>query len=324
MLLAACGSGGGGGGGPVELKSGQDVAREVANLIALNDQSGGMSSKSASASRASVGPRGTLATRLWRQSRRSSSKVAQTETCNGGGTYTSEFFAGQQRSLPFFGVTPVMDLYVEDYNNCKYVNGTYSDTQNGHFESADNYAYTGFTPQNPYYDTVAFGRDNSRVTFVSRDTEFNEVVTLGALGRSETRDNGSVYETRDLVQLDFDSSFDGDRFRVSLDFGSGEDYLAIVDSYTAGTLAVDGPFAYSSTDCPGGSLILSTDQAMTFAEDGFGTYVSGGRLTIDAGTASVDLVFSSNGDVAYEFVGGESGTILRSELVDASGCIFLF
>lgn len=321
-VLSACG-GGGGGSSAVTLKTKDDVIREVSNLSSLLSP-GSVGAKSAQPGARNLGARRFMELKAGGKASPSKRLKAGTRYDCGTGYYTEEVFSNTSRSLPLFSVSPNMDYDIEIYSSCKDVEGTYSTTQNGTGESGDNWGYAAFTGGSPGYDYLAL----SNYSYTEKDTnpDYGYTFTFKGQGRGESRDDGAAYLSRDAISLDITSVFEGDTFKVSLDFGKSGSFLETTDNYGSdGTFEVNGPLAYSSSDCPGGSMTLSTPQAISFGSDVDGDYTTGGQLQIVSGGKTVTLDFQSNGDVDFEIEGGVSGVITRAEQDESfDECSLLF
>lgn len=325
-VLAACG-GGGGGSDFVSLKARDDVVREAANVVYLYIDNGGGTAASGGANAAgrSIGAKGLAARTLSGRGGIVAKNAAPkaTAACHSG-SYTYDNFYGVARSLPLFAVAPTVDYYAEANNDCRFIEGTYSEYYDGSFEQGDNAAYTGGTAEAPLYDYMSDGSGGTPFRVVLQDTSYDEKLTVTTLGRVETRDTGTSYESREIFALDLAYSYPGDSFKMSIDTGADAVPLVFVDNYGGdGSVSIDGPLSYGSSFCDGGALEYDTLENLTFASDGSGTYVNGGELVITSGDASVALVFADNGDVQYTFSGGGSGVVTRSEVNNAVGeCVF--
>jgi hypothetical protein len=160
---------------------------------------------------------------------------------------------------------------------------------------------------------------------VFEDTDFDERLTLRTLGRAESRDNGTSYESREVFSLDFTYTFPGDSLRLDIEAGDSGDPLIFVDNYNGdGSLSIDGPFRYSSDFCNGGSLRYDTVQNLTLGfSDTYGYYPNDGQLRIESGSAGVTLDFQPNGDISYTFDSGATGTVTLAQVAAEEGCVFM-
>jgi hypothetical protein len=321
LALAACG-GGGGGSNTVSLKSRDDVVREVANLSILYVDGG---APAASAKTRSIGARG-LMTRTLAGRQRTPAKNAspKTTTACDSGSLTYDNFYGVVRSLPLFGVDPTVDYYLETNSSCKFVDGSYSELYSGRYEEGGNIGYTAGSAESPLYEYYQDGEGGAPYRMVLQDTAYDEKLTFTSLGRVESRDTGTAFESREVYGVDIVYVFGGDSVRIGIDTGESANPLIFVDNYGGDTsLSIDGPMRYTSSFCEGGALEYATLTNLTVASDGSGTYINGGELTITSGSASVTLVFESDGDVQYTLSGGGSGLVTRAELANATGeCVF--
>ncbi|MGH8481143.1 MAG: hypothetical protein ACRES8_01615 [Nevskiaceae bacterium] len=323
-MLAACG--GDGGSSTVSLKTEQDVTREIVNVIGLRDSAGSGSTSTMARSGVSGSMRarlaGTMAARDVSGPGRAQAKTTPAKEnvpCDSGAYVYFEFF-NVARSLPLFGVNPPVDYYYYDHDDCRLVSGSESVTTNGYEEYGDNISYSSATAESPRYEYYAYGSGSGRYSFLFEDTSFDETFRLDSQGRGEYRDNGSSRESREIAEFDLAVTFGSFRESVELDAGATGEPLVIVDNYGAGNATIDGPFRYSSEACRGGRLAYTTLQPVTFASDDFGTYVNGGELFIESGSASVTLVFQSDGSALYELSSGGSGIVTRAELSAYEGC----
>lgn len=311
MTLMACG-GGDDGPGAVTLKSESDVVREVLNL-------GNLVQPVQPAAKSGQAGGSKLMQRLAGSNRaKAKSKAAEVIPCSTG-SYTYEFFSQVNRELPLFGTSTTMDYDQYESRNCKYTEGTYSETYNGWEEYGYNYAYSNGTDY--WYD--AYGRGSA--AYVEKYQDTGESGTFKSLGRSEGRETATVYESRDALEIDFDFSFEGERFRFSFDLGESGNPLILVEDYAAETVSIDGPLAYTVPGCRGGRIEYTTVQPITFGSDQLGSFVNGGQVVMEAGSAEVTVTAQLNGDLDYQFTGGISGTVTRAELDSAADeCVFLF
>lgn len=327
LAAAVAGCGGGGGSDTVALKSAGDVARELQNISTLyvDNAPASKAARPGPGTRA-TGVRGLLSRSVAGQSRasRSGGVAKATGDCDSG-TYTYDEFIGQVRNLPLFAANPVLDYVIGTDRDCKFVEGTFSQYYDGRYEYGDNWAYTEGTAQAPYYDYYLDGSGSTPYSVVLEDTDFNEKITIKTVGRSEARDNGTTYESRDIFGVDFRYAFDGDSIRLDIDAGRSGDPLIFVDNYNGdGTLSLDGPLHYSSDLCDGGRLTYDTLQGLTLGfSEPYGYFPNAGVLRIESGSAGVTLEFQSNGDVFYTFDSGQSGTVTLDDVASAEGCVFM-
>lgn len=324
LAVAACGGGGGGGPDRVSLKTKDDAIREVANLTALYVEGG--VGPAANAKARPIGAKGLMLRTVASRQGGTSAKSAAPKTtaaCDSG-SYTYDNFYGVARSLPLFGVNPTVDYYAETNNSCKFIEGTYSEFYAGRYEEGGNGSYTAGTVESPLYEYYKDGEGGTPFRLVIQDTSYDEKLTLTSLGRVESRDTGAAFESREVFELDLVYAFAGDSVRIGIDTGDGATPLVFVDNYGGdATFSIDGPMRYTSSFCDGGELAYDTVANLAFTSDGSGAYINGGELVITSGSASVTLVFESDGDVQYTFSGGASGLITRAELANATGeCVF--
>ena len=320
-LLAACSSGGGGddGIGPVSLSSKADVVREIGNFAAMQGEEPGASP--ASTTRTS-GAQRLMSRSTSPQARGNRVKgyapAAETVPCDSG-TVTYEGFSGAARNYPLFGVTPPStDYNVLQYRDCV---DTYDYpwvyTTDGRVEAGE----SAPTAQTPSYSYEVLGSGSTPYTNITEDKSTGERYTAQVLGRSESRDNGAVYQSRENLTASLRFTFDGDSLSMRVGAGENGNPLVVTEDYSVGTLAVDGPIHYSSDFCAGGRVEFTTLEPLTFGSDESGTFINGGQIVIVAGGSSVTVTFQGDGGATYQFDGGASGTITRYEISGGSGCL---
>ena len=322
-LLAACSTGGGDDGiDPVSLSTKADVIREIGNVASMRGEGPMMQPASTAQARRS-GARGFMAPSASGQARGSRGKgyapaAEETVPCDSG-SMTYEDFIGA-RNYPLFGVTPPStDYSVYQYRDC--VDNTYYpwvETSDGRVELG----YSDSTAQTPAYYYEVLGSGSTPYVSIAEDKSTGDRYTGRVLGRSESRDTGSVWQSRENLTVGFRSTFGGDIFTMDVDVGDDGNPLVITNDYSVDTLAVDGPISYSSSACEGGRVEFTTLEPMTFGYDDSGMrFVNGGQIVIEAGGRSVTVTFQSDGGASYQFNDGASGTISRDEVSDGE-CLF--
>jgi len=323
-LLAACSGGGGGGIDPVSLSTKADVIREIGTFEAMQGEEPGAQPASSARARSS-GVQRLMSRNTSPQGRGNRVKgyapAAETVPCDSG-SVTYEDFTGVARNYPLFGVTPPSTDYgVLQYRDCvDNYDYPWVYTSDGRVETGD----SASTPQTPAYSYEVLGSGSTPYTNTSEDTSTGDRYTAHLLGRTETRDNGAVYQSRENLTAGLRFTFGGDTLRMTVGAGEDGNPLVVTDDYGNGTLAVDGPIHYSSEFCEGGRVEFTTVEPMTFGSDASGSFINGGQIMIEAGSRSVTITFQGDGGASYQFNDGDSGTITRDEMSGGSECLMVF
>ena len=320
LLLSGCGGGGGsddgGSGDAVPLEAEADVLRELSMLGGIAYELGyNIEPAAASTLRRSPMRQALMRGSKQRLPARKKASVAAAidDGCDSGSVSTSS--GSKNVSFQYYGASSSSDYEISDYRDCvvdhsgdDYVDTDYDD---GRIEvgastndaSEVQYGYgqfgSGSTPElyrNHYQEQGQAAQDN-------------EVQTLGRV------------EFRSLQDGRFDqalvASFDyreNNSYSLSLDLGQTSAPFKLVQSGN-GSLSIDGPYRYASSECEGGTATTTTHQAITFnSQTG---NVSGGQVRVNAGSDSVTITFNADGSAGYLLGNGLSGTLNSAEVYDA-------
>lgn len=310
-LISACGGGDGNKGEnddvpgapatAVPLSAKSDVQREVGGFVAVVRD---LYFEGASAASAQVRSR---AVRVTSSNDAVEPKAAVTQDCTLGGTLTTDS-GTKSRAFQLYDVTLSVDFESEDDRNC---------VEEGESGPGSTTTYTGFSengfsgvdPDGVSYGYDSAGRNGVPVTITEDDGEFVDYLEL--LGNIEARSSSTEFEVRQQLTLRFRGELDG-KFDDGGTFVFGNettDYVTV--EHADGTLSFEGPYRYGTGECTGGALTVSTNDPVSF--DG-SLFPVGGSLTFTSGTASVVLVFNSDGSADYDIEGGSTGTLSRAEI----------
>ncbi|WP_428311203.1 hypothetical protein [Hydrocarboniphaga sp.] len=330
LALSACGGGGGGGDsgspddGSVPLSSEADVLREVSLLSsavgALDTLSGAIDGSSAFAA-ASASPR-ALATQAM-----SAAAATSDSPCTDGGTDTQSS-GTKTRSFAYFGnLSGSVAYQLHAFAACK---RTRTDDSSGvsYQATLDGAAEVGSTLQ------AIEGADYRYLIAGSGGTPLQATVTTGsagaqvvlkATGTEESQSTDSLRTVGSIISLDYTVSALGLTSSGEVDLGSGSTPFYVATSKTSSAYSLDGPYAYHTSKCDGGSATADTTATLTTASDDAGSYINGGTLKLSTSSAAVTVVFNNDGSASYQFQGGSNGTLTRAELDQAKadgGCGF--
>jgi hypothetical protein len=321
MLLAGCGGGGGGsddGGGDVAvpMSTKPDVLREL-SLLGNIAYELGYSINPAPMATPRRSPMHQASLSRFKQqtpSRKKASVAAATgDGCDSGSVSRSN--GNKNVSYSYFGSSAASDYEISDYRDCviDYSGDGYVDTDydNGRIElgASNNDA------SEVQYGYGQFGSGNTPELYRN-----HYQVQGQAAEDSETQTLGRV-EFRSLQDGRFDqllvASFDyreNNSYSLSLDLGQGSAPFKLVE-FGDGSLSIDGPYRYSSSECAGGTATSITNQALTV--DSQTGNVDGGQVRINAGSNWVTLTFNADGSAGYLLSNGLSGTLNSAEVYDS-------
>lgn len=318
VLLAACGGGGGGNdssGGSnavVPLSSRADVARETSNLIEL------------AVYRLGVDPAPTPPPSPVAATSEVAVEGKAVRECARGGTIDSQESIEDYRFklYPEAGVRSVFtesDVTVNCREPAAGFASEYTQIFNGSYKD-------GVT------EPDAFGTRARFTLLGAAGIPWLEVIegpdyrqAFSQLGIWEGYDNTLGGERRYVLTEEYDDPGAPVGF---LKLGRDDDpfnffYLDGPAESPGRTYRFDGPLAYSSSDCVGGEIDVSTgDVGMRFADDDVSTFPTSGNVTLSSGTTSVDVSFQPDGSAIFQVRGGISGTLTRQE-VRGSPCQLL-
>lgn len=332
LALSACGGGGGDSGSPddgsVPLSSKADVLREVSLLSsavgALDTLSGAIDGSSlggASTTAAAPARQRVLATQAM-----SAAAATSDSPCTDGGTDTQSS-GTKTRSFAYFGnLSGSVAYQLHAFAACK---RTRTDDSSGvsYQATLDGAAEVGSTLQ------AIEGADYRYLIAGSGGTPLQATVTTGsagaqvvlkATGTEESQSTDSLRTVGSIISLDYTVSALGQTSSGEVDLGSGSTPFYVATSKTSSAYSLDGPYAYHTSKCDGGSATADTTVNLTTASDDSGSYINGGTLKLSTSSAAVTVVFNNDGSASYQFAGGGSpGMLTRAELDQAmadGGC----
>jgi hypothetical protein len=337
LALVACGGGGGGSSddpgsgddGSVPLSTESDVLREVSLLSAavgaLDTLSGAVDGSSFGAASASTAP----AARPSALAPKALSDAAATgdSPCTDGGSDT-QASGTKTRSFAYFAnLSGSVAYQAHAFTACK---RSHTDDSSGvsYQVTLDGAAEVGSTLQ------AIEGADYRYLIAGSGSTPLQATVTTGAAGAQvllkvagteEAKSTDTLLTVGSIVTLQYTASALGQSSNGEVDLGSGSTPFYVASSKTSTAYSLDGPYAYHTSKCDGGSATADTTVDLTTASDDAGSYINGGTLKLSTSAAAVTVVFNNDGSASYQFQGGSSGTLTRAELDQAmadGGCGF--
>lgn len=314
LVLSACGGGGGsddpGQSDAVPLSSRADVLRElsiVSGIVGLADFGSGDPQGAQASSKARP-----LTSLRWSRSGQMGGVTPKAAAeCDAGSGTVDDGDKSETFQL-FSGVTRQAYFTLENYNHCQrvYDDGSYHEV----YES-DGVTESGWSFDEDYsYDESGQGAEP--YSFVYSYTSGAEQYRYEATftGRQEFQHLDDRTEARTLADTRIEETTTGSApYSLYLQMGSSQGYFAYAHTPSGGL--VSGPYHYESSECSGGSAVVSTVTALQFdAQTGAPI---GGTLRIDAGNQSATIVFNADRSASYQTSGGASGLFSTSE-VDAA------
>ncbi|MDB5970275.1 MAG: hypothetical protein JWQ90_2725 [Hydrocarboniphaga sp.] len=323
LLLAACGGGsvsgtGSDDDGSVPLSSESDVLREVSLLSgavsAINTLSSAIGGSGFAATSASSQP-GLM--RVPASKAQSTEAAVADSPCTDGGTDT-QTSGTKTHSFIYFGNLPAPVAYqVDTFTACK---RTQTDASTGasYQVTLDGVAEAGGTL------VAVSGADYRYLIAGTGSTPLQAAIatgpallTLKVLGTEEFKSTDSRVTVGGVLTLDYTASAGSTNSSGEIDLGTGSTPFYVGSSQTAPATSLDGPYAYHTTKCDGGSATAATTADLTSASDDQGSYINGGTLKLSTTSAAVTVVFNNDGSASYTFQSGSSGTLSRDELDNA-------
>lgn len=327
LALAACGGGGGSDDGApddgsVPLSSESDVLREVSLLSsavsALDTLSGAVDGSSLGAtSTSAVAPKAM-----------SVPAATDDSPCTDGGSDTQSS-GTKTRSFAYFNnLSGSVAYQLHTFAACKRTR-TADSGDVSYQVTLDGVAEVGSTLQ------AIEGADYRYLIAGSGSTPLQATVTTGsagvqvllkATGTEEAQSTDSLLTVGSIITLDYTVSALDKNSSGTVALGSGSTPFYVASSKTSSAYSLDGPYAYQTSKCDGGSAVADTTAVLSSASDDAGSYINGGTLKLSTSSAAVTVVFNNDGSASYQFAnGGSSGTLTRAELDQAiadGGCGF--
>jgi hypothetical protein len=321
VVVSGCGGGGGssstdtgGGGSSFTLSSKSDVAREIANAVALlQDLSPGSDPNNPNPLVPAENPAFTAG---------KAARPKSVANCTGGGTEDAEDESGSRPFLYFPVTLDVTATRATDANCTQSFQDGTTQTFNGVLEegsgtdsaSGNEYDYAiGGTTSADYVAAVISGSGAGQITDTfhvqgllerALESDRNVVIMRGLLfGRDEHDANGTVSYRVTLGNAAAQSP--SGNFQIQ-DFGTGD-------------LTLDGPLTYSSNanGCPGGAIELTTLQPLHPSTTDDPTTLVSGVLQIAGASTSVTATFNSDGSVTIQYANNQTDTLSANDLSQA-------
>lgn len=319
LALAACGGGGGGDDsgsgddGSVPLSTEADVLREVSLLSAavgaLDTLSGAVGGSSLAAAPAGQG--GGVAPKA-----ASIPAATSASPCTDGGT-DDQSTGTKTRSFAYFGnLSGSVAYQTHSFAACKRTQTT--DSGDSVQVTLDGAAEIGATPQaiqgaDYQYLVAGSGSTPLKASVVVSGAQ----IQLQAQGTEEAKSTDSLLTVGSIVTLSYSATALSQTGSGEIDLGSGSTPFYVASSKTSTAYSLDGPYAYHTDKCDGGSAAADTTVDLTTASDDTGSYINGGTLKLSTTSAAVTVVFNGDGSASYQFQNGSSGTLTRAELDQA-------
>ena len=321
--LAACGGGGGGDSAPddgsVPLTSESDVLRELSLLSsavnAIDTVSGAVGDSSLAASAAAQSGAASKALLV--------PAADSASPCTDGGSDTQTSGA-KTYNFSYFSTPNVPVAYqVHTFTACK--RSQSSESGASYQVTLDGVAEAGGTP-------VAVSGANYRYLIAGTgSTPLQAVIdggsavqlTLKIAGTEQAKSTDSLATIGSIITIDYTGKLLGGTISGNLDLGSGSTPFYIGTSKVSTAYSLDGPYAYHTNKCGGGTATADTTTDLTTASDDAGSYINGGTLKLSTTSAAVTVVFNGDGSASYTFQNGSSGTLTRDELeaaIEDSSC----
>jgi hypothetical protein len=320
--LAACGGGGGDSGpddGSVPLSSESDVLRELSLLSsavnAIDTVSGAVGDSSFAASAAAQSGAASKALVIPAADSGSPCDSGSDTRTGGAKTYSFTYFSSPAAPVAY---------QVNTFAACK--RSQSSDTGASYQVTLDGVAEAGATP-------VAVGGADYRYLIAGTgSTPLQAVIdgggvklTLKIAGTEQAKSTDSLATIGSIITIDYSGNLLGGTISGNLALGSGSTPFYIGTSKVSTAYSLDGPYAYHTNKCDGGTATADTTTDLTTASDDAGSYINGGTLKLSTTSAAVTVVFNGDGSASYTFQNGSSGTLTRDELdaaIEDSSCGF--
>ena len=335
LALSACGGGGGGdssinssGSGSssdaVPLATAADVQRELGNIGVVGKlarSSGFTAQVSTSAAGSASGLGGATAATQAQHALAAPGALrpqAASQNCSGGGS-ASGTSGNASHSFAYFDVTETVSYASVDFSSCVEAQtnsdgSTSTVTLNNHGEAGN----TTTAGDGSQYAYTIFGSGSTPLSVQDVETDANGNVTLNTvdklLGTLEAYATSTDDEARTLLHDDHSESRSTGSYVATIDLGKDTTPFDLITATDASTESLTGRYTYSSSLCSGGAVDLTTPA--TVANDSNG-YPVGGSLKFASGSASVAVIFNSDGSASLQFSTGATDSLTADEVHSA-------
>lgn len=273
---------------PVPLASKADIVRElqiVNYFVAYGD--GEVQSRSAFA-------------KAWRGSgteAQSGGIRSKAESTNCESGFERSEGGSKSRSFTHFSVDQQVSYTISKASAClrRDISGVDSVTYNGTIEDGET-ASGGYS-----YTLAGANGDSAEVTVKQDGATFHQSLQ----GVIETRHTSSSEEEKQTATYKFDH--DGGTAIVG-EFGLSGEPFTKTDG--GGRFTAAGPYRYTSTECPGGSVRIATDSPVVITRG----YPSSGTLRFTSGDDSTSVVIASDNSATIHFKNGDTASISAAEM----------
>jgi len=164
---------------------------------------------------------------------------------------------------------------------------------------------------------VLIGREG--VSYEEKREERNSNnVTIGTMlerrhARSEARTTNAAVEIRSVALYEYSDDRNGYTVRMAV----GEQTQPLVLTYTdAGGHRRSGSYTYSSSECVGGTVTISTPQELLIGDALVPGEIRGGQLKFVSGQKSATFTFNNDGSAMLQ-VGGQTLSLTTDEVETA-------